>query len=443
MIQKLKNKLNGDIHLKEILTGSAITFVLKMTGMLLGYFVILIISRQYGAEGIGIYSLTLSFITLVAMIASMGINVSILRYVGQLNKEGKRNKLKKLYYDAIQITFPISITLGVFLFIYSDKIALEVFENSSYVIALKIAACIIPFMTILNISVEFIRGLKKLKVSEFLRSVNRPIVNIGLLIIIGNFVINQMLALYTRGVSVIVNSVIAVVYVLKNIPSGGNMDTDNLTKKELLSTSLPMMITGISIFLIGNLPLFVLEAFVSTSVVGIYSVAVKIATIVSLVLIVVNTISAPKFSELYWNKRYKELQKVLHYSAKLIFLTALLITVIIILFRENILVVFGDEFNTGEFVLVLLVFGQLMNAMTGSVGTLLNMTGHQKILQYFAIAMVLLSLVLNYLLIPLYGIYGAAAATMIVNILFTLIPAVYVKVKLGFRTYYMPWVKYQ
>ena len=125
MIQKLKNKLNGDIHFKEILTGSAITFVLKMSGMLLGYVVILIISRQYGAEGVGVYNLTLSLMTFVAMIAAMGMNVSILRYVGQFNKSGEEHKLKLLYRYALELVVPFSLLLAFLLYTFSDTAGSE------------------------------------------------------------------------------------------------------------------------------------------------------------------------------------------------------------------------------------------------------------------------------------------------------------------------------
>ncbi len=438
MIKRLKVKLNGDIHLKEILTGSAVTFVLKMSGMLLGYVVVLIISRQYGAEGMGVYNLTLSVMTFVAMIATLGINVSILRYVGQFNKTGEEYKLKLLYRYALELVVPLSLLLAVIMYFSASYIAENVFHNAVYEPALQFAAFIVPFMTLQNISVEFIRGLKKLKVSELLRSVSRPMVNIVLLMTIGLFVVDQLLPLYTLGVGIVVSALFALYFIVKKIQNIKPEKYSDFSKKELVSTSMPMMLITVGSFVMGNISLFMLEAFSTTENVGIFSVTLKVATLISLVLIVVNTISAPKFSELYWDKKYKELQQVITNSTTIIFFSSLVIAIILILFRKSILAIFGEEFVIGSFAMTLLVFGQIVNSATGSVGVFLNMTGHQNFLYKVTFIILLFSIVANLIIVPIYGLNGAAFVSMVSAMLFTVIPTIYTKVKLGYRTYFIP-----
>jgi len=277
LIKRLKDKLNGDIHLKEILSGSAVTFVLKMSGMLLGYLVVLIISRKYGAEGIGVYSLTLSMMTFVAMIAAMGMNVSILRYVGQFNKNGEEYKLKLLYRYAVELVVPFSLFLAVLIFFFAGSIAENVFHNPVYKQALEFVAFIVPFMALQNINVEFIRGLKKLKVSEFLRSVNQPLINIILLSSLGLFMVDQLLPLYTLGVGVVTSAMYAMYYIVRKIQKIKPREKNKFSKKELIATSMPMMVTVISSFIMVNVSLFMLEALSTTKEVGLYSVALKIS----------------------------------------------------------------------------------------------------------------------------------------------------------------------
>ena len=217
LLGRLKSKLNGDIHLKEILTGSAVTFVLKVSGILLSYLIVLIISRQYGAEGTGLYSLTLSVMVFVAMLAAMGLNTSILRYAGQFNKSGEEYKLKLLYRYAVELVVPFSLLLALLLYIFASTIAENVFHNPIYKPALEFVAFIVPFRALQNISVEFIRGLKQLKVSEFLRSVNRPIISATLLSIIGLYVVDKLLPIYTLGVGVVITTVYAVYFIVKKM----------------------------------------------------------------------------------------------------------------------------------------------------------------------------------------------------------------------------------
>ncbi len=439
--KQIQTKLNSDLHLKEILTGSAITFVLKMSGMLLGYLIVLIISRQYGAEGIGVYNLTLSIMMFIAMIGSMGMNVSILRYVGQFNKSDEEYNLKLLYRYAVELVVPFSILLGVLLYFFAGAIAENFFHNPIYKPALEFAAFIVPFLALHNISVEFIRGLKELKVSEFLRSVNAPVINIFLLIFLGMFLVNELLPIYTLSVGIVLSSTFAFLFIIKKIQIVKSKKVNEFSKNEFIITSAPMMITVIASYLIGNVPLFMLETYSTTYEVGVFSVVIKVATLISVILVVVNTISAPKISELYWSKKYDELQIVVNHTSKLILISSLILAAIIIPYANHILLIFGEGFIVGGFALILLVFGQIINAATGPVSIFLNMTGKQHILKNIIILVTIFTVISSYYFIPIYGINGAALSFMLGQALLNITAMIYVKFKLNYTTYYNPFFK--
>ncbi len=446
MLNKVSRLINKDIHLKEILTGSVVTFILKITGMLLGYIVILIISKKYGAEGVGVYSLVLSLMTFFAMISTLGMNISILRFVGQFNRENERYKLKLVYRYALQFVLPLSIFFGIFLYMLADFLSENIFHNSEYKPALKFIAFILPFLTLLNISVEFIRGLKELKISEFLRSVGRPIVNILLLSTAGLYIVNKIFPVYTLGVGIVISSMFSYFFIQRKIKYlKKNKKNDNIfSQKEFFITSFPMMISAVASFMMGNISLVMLEIFSSTKDVGIYSVVFKLATLISLVLVVVNTISAPKFSELYWQEKYDELQKIITQSTLLIFFSSVIIALILIVFRKSILALFGDEFIVGSYPLIVLIIAQLINSVTGSVSILLNMSGNQKVLRNILLVTTVLSIVSSYFLVVNYGVDGAAYSVVFNMALLNIVAAIYVKQKLGFVTYFSPFaLKYK
>lgn len=441
MLNKFKEKLNNDIHFKEILNGSVYTFVLKISGIIFSYFVILIISRQYGAEGVGIYNLTFSIMTFLSIIATMGINISILRYVGQFNKNKEIHKLKYLYHYALELVIPFSLLLAVVLFYYSDFIAENVLNNHIYNSILKFCAIIIPFLAINNISIEFIRGLKQLKISEYLRSVNQPIINIILLILLGINIIDKLVPVYILGVGILINSIAAVMFIRNKLNKITIINNIKFSKKELISTSLPMMVVSISSFVMGNITLYLLEIYYTSYEVGVYSVVLKITAMISLILIVVNTISAPKFSELYWNGNFYELQTVLDYSSKIIFLFSISLAILLIIFSKEILSIFGEEYISGEYALYILIIGQLINSITGSVSIFLNMTGHQTVLRNIILISTIITIPMSYVLTLLYGINGAAISFVIGMSLLNIVAVIYVRLKMNFITYYAPFSK--
>lgn len=442
MIAKLRQKLNRDLHFKEILTGSAITFALKMSGMLLGYVVVLMVSRMYGAEGVGFYSLSVSVLTFLAMVSALGMNVSILRYVGQFNKADEAHKLKLLYRYALQLSLPVSLVVSALLFWFAEAIATYVFGNGTYTQALRFVALMVPFFTLQEISVEFIRGLKKLKVSEYLRSVNRPLFNIVLLGACAYLSFSDIMApLYTLGVGIVAGGIIAYMYIQKHLRYIADTPSESFNKRALLNTSVPMMVTALTSYMMGNISLVLLEIYTTTEEVGIFSVAFKIATLISLTLMVVNTISAPKFSELYWGQKHKELQQILDQSSKLIFFSATAFSVLILVFDKQILALFGTQFVEGSMALTLLVIGQMVNAMTGSVGVFFNMTGKQNIFQLLSLLSLFTTIIFGLVLIPKYEIFGAAISFLIGVVTKNIIAAEYIRIKYGFVTYYTPFLK--
>ena len=440
MLDRFIAKLDVDSHVKEMLAGSSLTFLIKTFGMFLGYLAIFIISQRYGAAGVGIYNLTLSMMMFVAMLSMMGMNVSILRYVGQLNKSGEEFRLRKLYKYVIELVVPFSLFLSLLLYTSANFIALKVLQDQVFQPAIEFVAFIIPLLALQNISVEFIRGLKKLKVSEFFRSVSRPSINIVLLLSLSWYFIDQLLPIYTLGAGVVLSAICALIFIIRNLKSSGlksseSINKDVITKKELISTSLPMMITVVASFVMGNISLYLLEGYSSTEHVGIFSVALKIAALVGLVLVIVNTISAPKFSELYWSNEYGKLQNLISHSTGLIFIISLCVSLLIIVFSKPILSIFGEEFIVGSVTLILLVIGQMINAMTGSVGVLLNMTGNQKTFRSITVLAMMVNIILNVLLVPLYGMNGAAVAITTGLIILNTGAAIATKRKLGLTTY--------
>ena len=170
--------------------------------------------------------------------------------------------------------------------------------------------------------------------------------------------------------------------------------------------------------------------------------SLRLATLISLALIAVNTISAPKFSDLYWSDNHKELQNVIFHSSKLLFILSVIPAVIIILCAKQILQIFGSAFIEGNTVLIILICGQLINSITGSVGALINMTGHQKALRNIILFTLIINIPLSYTFIPIYGVKGAAFVTLLTGSISNISAVVYAKRKIGFTTYYLPFLGY-
>lgn len=440
MIQKLKKKLNGDLHLNDLLKGSATTFVLKIGGMALSYLLIYLISRHTGAEGVGFYQLFVQVLTVLGMLLALGLNTSVLRFVGQFNNPENQSKMHLLYRYFVSMVAPLTIGVGLILYLGADSIVRWTGKEAEYAAGLKVVGLVLPFFTINQISVEFIRGLKQLHISELIRSVLRPLVMIAGIACYFSDSLTKLDIIYLLAVGLIINSLVsrwAIWNTMRKIPR----KVVDFDRKELMRTSYPMLVTGLAASLLVAMPVFFLDYYSTQAEVGVYSLAFRLASLVSIVLVVVNTIAAPKFAELFWAGKMVELQRVITQSASLMFWVACAFSIGLIAGGTYFLGLFGEEFTSGYWMLVVLTVGQLVNAATGSVGILMNMSGMQGELRKVISIITLLCLVCCALLLPL-----SSNKSMLVALLITFFNAsmnVYLAIRVyrrfQLKTYYTPF----
>jgi O-antigen/teichoic acid export membrane protein len=204
---------------------------------------------------------------------------------------------------------------------------------------------------------------------------------------------------------------------------------------------MPMMLTGSMFFILGWTDNLILGIFRSSEEVGMYDAAFKLSTLSAIVLLAINAIQAPMFSELYNRNEMGRLQQIILKSNRLLFFTSLPLTLILCFFPEAILGFLGDGFKGAWLTLILLSIGNFINSITGSIGILLQMSGHQKQYNNIIISTAVGSVVLNFILIPEYGLLGAAITSSAAKIIQNLLSVAYAKKKLGILSLYLPGIE--
>lgn len=437
MIRKLRNTVKGDIHLKELLRGSVITFILKMAGMLLAYVAILAISKRSGANGVGFYQLFIQSLTIISVFLVGGLNSGVLRFVGQFNNAKDISNMHVLQRYIQQLILPIAITLSLVIYLLSEHIAKWISNPSFDAYTLKLLAVSLPFFTINQVNVEFIRGLKKVQISELIRSVLRPLtIIIAILLFYQNDLSHADIPLVVLS-GILINAIVArtsIWLALRKIPR----QASDFSRKDLIKTSLPMFVTGISNTLIASLPFFFIEYFHSQKEVGIFTVALRLASLVSMILIIINSMAAPKIAELYWSDQRQQLSRLINQSAIILLVLATFSALVIGLGAAIWLDFFGKEFKSGLLALEILLIGQWLNAITGSVGIFLNMSGNQKVLRNTMVITAILCLIGYILIVPAYGIMGAAIVSSLTTGISNCVLVYIVYKKTGIITIYLP-----
>ncbi len=233
--------------------------------------------------------------------------------------------------------------------------------------------------------------------------------------------------------------VLGVYYWLKFVPYK-KVEEKQLSSKELLKVSLPMLSAKYLTTLYTWLGTLILAAYVAPDEVGIFNAAARMSAFATMPLIAVNNISGPRFAEAFGENDEKSMRKTVKLATRLIFWTAMPIMLLFYIFPEFIMGVYGKEFKTQEAILTFAVInaGQVVNFMTGPVTQLLNMTGRQLVTQRYAIITTFTSIGLSFLLIPSMGMLGAALATAIARTVLNLGCALHIYFTMKIVTIYNP-----
>jgi O-antigen/teichoic acid export membrane protein len=212
-----------------------------------------------------------------------------------------------------------------------------------------------------------------------------------------------------------------------------NFNNLTLKVKKLVKSSTPFFKINLSSVIINNSDIIIIGALVDPIKVGFYVVASKLALFTSFFLQSSMSSILPKISSLYHDNKLNELQFFLK-KINLLFITlSLIIFPTYVLFGKFFLSIWGNEFESSYYVLIILAAGQTFNLATGPVGGVLTMTVYERLQSKISMISAVFNLILTFLLVSKFGIIGAAFSTAFNIMLINLIKIFIVRHKLKFK----------
>lgn len=415
------------IPLKQIFASMSLTFLFRIIGLGLSFLSTFIITTFYGQAAYGNYSLAFTLAQVSAMIFSLGIPNAIISYLGLKSIDDSFSQF--LLKKGLKILLSVSVIPFLIYFFGARIISGTLFNNSNLEPYIILLAFTVPVMIVHEFILYFFIATKNfLKFSLFMFIV--PNILWILLLCFKQHEGHYVLVYYFGALLV----VLFIEFYLA-FRKHTTMEEDLLSTRQIIKFSSPMMFSSIMLFLLNWTDIFMLGAMRTEEEVGLYNLAYKIASLNMLVIISMNVVIVPKIAELYNSKKMQELHTMLKKTTHLIIGISGILYLFLILFSGFILSIFGSSFEEGKTAMIIISTGFLINAMTGTVDQVLNMTGNQKILKNITIFGFLINVILNFVLIPYMGINGAAIASLTTNVIFNVICLFYIKKRLGFYTF--------
>ena len=411
----------------KIAKESTITFSGMLYGNINRYLYTALLARWVGPEYLGIYSLANAIMLISEVLAKMGLETGIMRFVSQLNPDLDVKKVQSIIGSALKMTFFSSCIIMFILIISSDIIVRLLNESSILKTVIVIFAVAIPFNALTMVSAFATQGFKRLKHKIIVTQFFNPTILLLSMVFCYWFISNQSSIM----IPMLITGVTGFIFMFINLKSVSGIKMNHLIDStfdtQLLKFSYPLMFVTMLQTLMHWMDILMLGYFVDASIVGLYHPAARTAGLLQALLLSFLSIYAPLASQFYGEGKIDRLLYIYKLVTRWLIICALPISSVFIIYPEKVMLLFGPEYLSSSQILVILTIGTLLQAIVGVAGPTLTMAGYTKLVLWNTIGASIINFTLNICLIPIYGIYGAAFATFISLTLIGLVRVIQVR----------------
>ena len=406
----MSDELNNS--LTSVAKGAGIVLFGLIVGNFLGMAYQIILGRILGPEMYGLYNLAMSVATIASSFSVFGLLGALARFIPFHLKRGETEIVRSTIDFSSIFVFSSGIILAIVLFVLADYVAVSIFSKPELATPLRIFAFGIPVLALQRVMRGITRGFKAVKYNVLVFNIGDRVIKIAFFLVSMVFIYR----LYGAICALIAGSFTTTILIMwlirfRIFPEYSSCRRTPVARS-LLSFSWPLALTGFTFLFVSKTDKILLGYYLSSEDVGIYSPALVIAGMLVFVAEAFKYIFLPTVSEHFANKDISGLELLFKSTSKWIFLIVLPMFFLIMLFpREIITLLYGSKYVGGYMALIILSLGIAMNDLSGTAGNILVGGGHTKLNLICEVIAAATNIVLNIILIPRYGIVGAAAAT--------------------------------
>lgn len=408
----LLKKEQGNASLSRYLVrGTAGTLFIQGISVLLMLLSNFILAKICGAAEYGTFTYLFTCVTVGANIALLGFNTLLIRQVSVYKDKGRWNFLKGLMNLSSYSVLITSLLLGlIFISLFQS---FDFFSRIGNVYLFAISMIALPVVVMMMLFQSILQGFQKVLSGQVPEKIIRPMVFILLMLVI-YFSRTGQIPVVTLVWINILSFIVALVWVAKSTdkaisPFIKQVTASYETAKWVKSTSYFFLLGAIQI-LNARSDILILGAWKGSSAAGVYNIAVRLSDFMTLSLLVINTVIAPSISNLYYSQQESKLQKTVTIGARAALFLSMPVLLVLILGGRWILGYLGDSFTSAYIPMLIITAAQFINVLSGSVGNILIMTGNEKSALISLLTGSIVTVILNILLIPSWGMNGTAAA---------------------------------
>jgi O-antigen/teichoic acid export membrane protein len=382
-------------------------------GVAIGFITTAYIFPNYlTTDTIGLFGLLVSWSAFLAQIFSLGFNGVTARLFPYFrNKEKGHNGFLFIAFMVMLIGFGIFL---IIYFIFSPWLADNNDEKSQmfseYIYLLMPLTFFTMLYTLLDVFNKLLyNAVFGIFLNEFLQ---RLFIIISVILFAFGWIdLHHLILAYAGAVSIKGAIMFFYLFMKGQISFNPKMDyIDKKLKREMLSVAVYSILVGFGGNIIFKVDKIIINQILGLSATGIYTIAFYFGTLVVIPSRSLLRISGTLIADAWKRNDIKYIDEIYHKSCLNQFIIAAFLFGGIWVNIDNILITLGPEYYEGKWVIFFIGLGYIIDMATGANGYIIGYSKYYRISLWFILLLVVLVLFFMYILIPVWGIAGAAIA---------------------------------
>jgi O-antigen/teichoic acid export membrane protein len=361
-----------------------------------------------GPESYGMFTLALAITTFVGVVANLGLSQGIVRFGAISARDEGLAGIHRATMAGLRIALPAGLAIMLGLLWSADLIAVSIFKKPELVPLLRGLGLSVPFM---SLQASLLAGTVARKIMRYsvIVSIVQPLAALILAIALMALGYGVLAIALAFVVSCVLGAALALYYYLQLIPPKYRT-RESFSLRQMFKFSIPLALNNLVNYTNQRTEVFFLGLLPGAIPVGIYNIAWSISGTETMFVTSLSAVISPFTSDLSHRRAISQLESLYKTTAKWAFTGALTLFLIFFFSAPTIMNVFDPAYVAGAGVLIALGFARLLGTTAGSAGTVLIMSGRSDLSLLNTIIILATSIGLDWLLIPRYGLAGAAGA---------------------------------
>ena len=409
-------------YARRLVKGSAIVFVALIASGFIAFLLRMFLARSFSVEEYGFFYTAIALVSFFALFRDFGLGSAVVKHIPEFKLRGQYGRIKSSMTFILLFQAILAFLVAVMLFVFSDQIVLAFSSSEDLaIVGMANASLVVKILSIwffvAIFSLTFKRafqGFQNMPAYALMSFFEIFFVLLSAILLVGLFGIGIGGAAYAYLLAFLVVAILGFFLFWKGYPrviKEKVQITKSLIKK-LFVFALPVFIGGLGGLIIGYTDTLMIASFWSSKQVGFYQTAQPAARILWYLVTPLVVVLFPMISELWARRERKLLRNALHFLTKFSFILIIPAALVFIAFPDIVInLLFGPRYLAGTTVLQILAGAAIVYMLYAILVSTINGIGKPIINTKVVGVMAGLNLAGNLLLIPAYGIEGAAIAT--------------------------------